>query len=369
MLSLRVRGLDQFVQPAQLVRLARKRAAGVAGGGARLVLVAQHHIGAHQPQPSLDVGAVLLQPLGQPRRPCRAPSSSRCSGDKLGSRPRCPPRSGRAAAPPHRDRRAPAIPARSRPSRRRPARRPAACARPRPLPSDGRPARRQAPENSAPGNRRRSRRSARSNASLGLGGDDAVGGAGQRLAEIGLALGGRAEQPQHVAPRLHRVVVAAEPHIDRAEHLPAAAVLADFARDAPRPGRPVRRSSAAPAADRAAPPAAAPASRASRAPDRDRRRRAAAAPGRQSATARRRQSRAAGRRDRRRGVRRRDQPPRHLDARGLRLALADQAAGAVALDLVELVAIDRDIAAGAQRLRAAPAATAPQKSRPPSSAP
>ena len=51
---------------------------------------------------------------------------------------------------------------------------------------------------------------------------------------------------------------------------------------------------------------------------------------------------------------RRDQPPRDFDARGFGLALADQAGGAVALDLVELVAIDRNIAAGAQRRRAAP---------------
>ena len=42
-----------------------------------------------------------------------------------------------------------------------------------------------------------------------------------------------------------------------------------------------------------------------------------------------------------------EQTPRHLDARGLGLALTDQAAGAIAVDLFELIAIDRDVAAGA----------------------
>ena len=45
-------------------------------------------------------------------------------------------------------------------------------------------------------------------------------------------------------------------------------------------------------------------------------------------------------------VRRREQAPRNFDARGFGLALADQPGCPIALDLVELVAIDRDIAAG-----------------------
>ena len=60
---------------------------------------------------------------------------------------------------------------------------------------------------------------------LGFGGDDAVRGADQRLAEIGLALGARAVEPQRIAPRLHGVVEAAEPQVDRRDDLPAAAVL------------------------------------------------------------------------------------------------------------------------------------------------
>ena len=43
-----------------------ERAASLAGRRLRLVALAQYHIGAHQPQPSLEIGAVLLQPLGQP---------------------------------------------------------------------------------------------------------------------------------------------------------------------------------------------------------------------------------------------------------------------------------------------------------------
>ena len=60
---------------------------------------------------------------------------------------------------------------------------------------------------------------------LGLGGDDAVLRAGQRLAEIGLALRRSGRAAAAHSPRLHRVVVAPKPHIDRPEHLPAAAIL------------------------------------------------------------------------------------------------------------------------------------------------
>src|SRR4029079_1724861 len=59
--------LDQLVQPAKLVRILWQRAAGLGSGASRLVLVAQHHIGAKKPQPSLDVGTVLLEPCGGAR--------------------------------------------------------------------------------------------------------------------------------------------------------------------------------------------------------------------------------------------------------------------------------------------------------------
>ena len=48
-----------------------------------------------------------------------------------------------------------------------------------------------------------------------------------------------------------------------------------------------------------------------------------------------------------------DEPARHLDLRGDRLAVLDPPGGAVAIDLIELIAVDRDVAAGAQRLPAA----------------
>src|SRR5215469_4747959 len=42
---------DQFVDLVDLGGVAHQCAARIAGGGARLVTFAQHHIGAHQPQP------------------------------------------------------------------------------------------------------------------------------------------------------------------------------------------------------------------------------------------------------------------------------------------------------------------------------
>ena len=76
---------------------------------------------------------------------------------------------------------------------------------------------------------------------LGLIGHDAIGGGDQRLAEIGFARRAVAVERDRLAPRHDRVVEAAEPQIDRRDHLPAGAVigiarkmrldLADKARD------------------------------------------------------------------------------------------------------------------------------------------
>src|SRR5438105_1803914 len=49
---------DEFIDAAKFLRCTAKRPARLADGGARLFALAQYHIGAHQPQPSLDVGAV-----------------------------------------------------------------------------------------------------------------------------------------------------------------------------------------------------------------------------------------------------------------------------------------------------------------------
>src|SRR5437868_5899564 len=60
------RSFGQIVEASQLVRIAGERPPRVGHGGAGLVGFAQHHIGAHEPQPSLDVGAVAVQPFRQP---------------------------------------------------------------------------------------------------------------------------------------------------------------------------------------------------------------------------------------------------------------------------------------------------------------
>ena len=63
---------------------------------------------------------------------------------------------------------------------------------------------------------------------LGLVGHDAVGGGNQGLAEIGVARRSLAVERQRFAPRHDRVVEAAEPQIDRGDHLPAGAVVGTF---------------------------------------------------------------------------------------------------------------------------------------------
>src|SRR5262249_34810445 len=55
-----------ILEAAELVRLVGQRAAGIAGGSASLVPIAQHHIGAQEPQPAVRIGTVALQPLGKP---------------------------------------------------------------------------------------------------------------------------------------------------------------------------------------------------------------------------------------------------------------------------------------------------------------
>src|SRR5262245_31627733 len=65
-LALEPQSLDEVVEPLQLAGLAGQRATRIYHGGAGLVGLAQHHIGAHQPQPSLHVGAVAIEPLGEP---------------------------------------------------------------------------------------------------------------------------------------------------------------------------------------------------------------------------------------------------------------------------------------------------------------
>ena len=70
----------QIVDAPQLVRIAAERTARIAGRGPRLVAVAQHHIGADEPQPSLDVGAVAGAGARTIAPPCRGSWSMRWSG-------------------------------------------------------------------------------------------------------------------------------------------------------------------------------------------------------------------------------------------------------------------------------------------------
>src|ERR1700676_2887380 len=51
-----------LIELAQALRIPRDGLTGIGDGARRLVAVAHHHIGPHQPQPSLDIVAILLQP-------------------------------------------------------------------------------------------------------------------------------------------------------------------------------------------------------------------------------------------------------------------------------------------------------------------
>src|SRR5712691_4077653 len=66
-LGLQRKRVHQFLEATHLVGVGGERLAGVEGGGARIVPLAQHTIGAHEPEPALDIGAVALQALGEPR--------------------------------------------------------------------------------------------------------------------------------------------------------------------------------------------------------------------------------------------------------------------------------------------------------------
>ena len=72
--------------------------------------------------------------------------------------------------------------------------------------------------------------SARSNAAFASAVDHPIRFRHQRLAEIGLAFGACAIEPQRIAPRLHGIFETTDAHVDRADHLPAAAILGFFSR-------------------------------------------------------------------------------------------------------------------------------------------
>src|SRR5215831_16603994 len=64
-LAFQTKPSEQIVEPPQLGRIAGERAPRIGDGRARLVGLAQHHIGANEPQPFFDIAAVAMQPLRQ----------------------------------------------------------------------------------------------------------------------------------------------------------------------------------------------------------------------------------------------------------------------------------------------------------------
>ena len=64
--SLDPQRLHPRVEALQLVCVVRERTARVARRRPRFVGLAEHHVGSHQPQPTVDVGAVGRKPRGEP---------------------------------------------------------------------------------------------------------------------------------------------------------------------------------------------------------------------------------------------------------------------------------------------------------------
>ena len=188
---------------------------------------------------------------------------------------------------------------------------------------------------------------------LGIGGDDAVGQRHQRFPVIGFAHGVGTVEMQRIAARLHGLLETAKPHVDRRDHLPAAAV----ARIALKVGFDLRHQ----CIDRSCFRRRRKSCRKRRAGklrradckikrENTERQRDQAGQHRGAAASLRRPQHALLRLRR---IGRRDQPARDLDARRFRFGVADQPSRAVALKLVELIAIDGDIGSGRLRLRAA----------------
>src|SRR5262249_50750545 len=63
--TFQAQAFDEIVEALELGRIVGERTPGIAGGGPRLVGLAEDRIGAHQSEPSLDVGAVVMESLGE----------------------------------------------------------------------------------------------------------------------------------------------------------------------------------------------------------------------------------------------------------------------------------------------------------------
>src|SRR5205823_13131786 len=57
---------DERVEALNLFRIARQGTAGIRRGSEGFVPLAQYRIGAHQPQPSVEVGAIAIEALREP---------------------------------------------------------------------------------------------------------------------------------------------------------------------------------------------------------------------------------------------------------------------------------------------------------------
>ena len=184
-----------------------------------------------------------------------------------------------------------------------------------------------------------------------------------------MAFGASAVERKRVAPRLYRIIEAAHAQIDRRNHFPAAALvrilrevrldLRHHLRDRLPLLRRARRQRLAGQRRRA--DREIERDRADRQQHQRRDRNRPPSPVVAAAGA------ACG--TRRLGIGGRDEPARYLDLRGRGLAVADQPGGLVAPDLFQLIAIDGDVAARAQRdFAPRRAARARRRSPPPSSA-
>src|SRR5262249_44059752 len=65
-LAFEAKSFELIVEPPQFARIAGERTARIDDGRARLVGLAENHIGANESQPSLYTAAVAMQPLGKP---------------------------------------------------------------------------------------------------------------------------------------------------------------------------------------------------------------------------------------------------------------------------------------------------------------
>src|SRR6266511_1856035 len=65
-LAFKTKSSEKVIKPSQLDRIAGECTPRIDDGGTRLLRLAEHEVRANEPQPPLDVGAIAMQPLGEP---------------------------------------------------------------------------------------------------------------------------------------------------------------------------------------------------------------------------------------------------------------------------------------------------------------